>query len=73
MTKERRKRIADAMEKISEAARILNAALAEERDLYDSIVGTEKERSKTKWNIDILGDACDVLDDQAAELRQIAR
>ena len=73
MTKERRKRIADAMEKISEAARILNAALAEERDLYDSMVGTEKELSKTKRNIDILGDACDVLDDQAAELRQIAR
>ena len=73
MTKERRKRIADAMEKISEAARILNAALAEEQDLYDSMVGTEKELSKTKRNIDILGDACDVLDDQAAELRQIAR
>lgn len=73
MTKERRKRIADAMEKISEAARILNAALAEEQDLYDSMVGTEKERSKTKRNIDILGDACDALDDQAAELRQIAR
>lgn len=73
MTRERRKRIADAMEKISEAARILNAALAEEQDLYDSMVGTEKERSKTKRNIDILGDACDILDDQAAELRQIAR
>lgn len=73
MTKERRKRIADAMEKISEAARILSAALAEEQDLYDSMVGTEKERSKTKRNIDILGDACDVLDDQAAELRQIVR
>mgnify|MGYP006874642355 CR=1 FL=1 len=73
MTKERRKQITDAMEKISEAARILNAALAEEQDLYDSMVGTEKERSKTKRNIDILGDACDVLDDQAAELRQIVR
>ena len=73
MNKERRKRIADAMEKISEAARILNAALAEEQDLYDSMVGTEKELSKTKRNIDILGDACDILDDQAAELRQIAR
>ena len=73
MTKERRKRIADAMEKISEAARILNAALAEEQDLYDSMVGTEKELSKTKRNIDILGDACDVLDDQAADLRQIVR
>lgn len=73
MNKERRKRIADAMEKISEAARILSAALAEEQDLYDSMVGTEKELSKTKRNIDILGDACDILDDQAAELRQIAR
>lgn len=73
MTKERRKRIADAMEKISEAARILSAALAEEQDLYDSMVGTEKELSKTKRNIDIFGDACDILDDQAAELRQIAR